>query len=94
MYIWIQVSPRLDTRRWDYLNVVRNSFLKAFSSINDMVPYDKVLREFNKRVPTAKKLITRPIMTVTSPNSPHIALTYTKLRSDHFFDHNYPPSWS
>ena len=56
--------------------------------------YDKVSREFKKRVPSAKKLITRPIMTITSPNSPHIALTYTKLRSDHFFDHNYPPSWS
>ena len=42
----------------------------------------------------AKKLITRPIMTVTSPNSTHIALTYTKMRFDNFFDHTYPPSWS
>ena len=42
----------------------------------------------------AKKLITRPIMTVTSPNSTHIALTYTKMRFDNFFDHTYHPSWS
>ena len=29
-------------------------------------------------------------MTVTSPNSAHIALTYTKMRFDNFFDHTYP----
>ena len=56
--------------------------------------HDKVSRKLTNGVPNAKKLITRPIMTVTSPNSPHIALTYTKLRFDHFFDHTYPPSWS
>ena len=31
-------------------------------------------------------------MAVTLPNSPHIALTYTKFRFDHFFDLTYPPS--
>ena len=56
--------------------------------------YDKVSRKLTNGGTNAKKLITRPIMTVTSPNSPHIALTYTKLRFDHFFDHTYPPSWS
>ena len=56
--------------------------------------YVKVSRKLTNGVPNAKKLITRPIMTVTSPNSPHIALTYTKLRFDRFFDHTYPPSWS
>ena len=58
------------------------------------IGYDKVSRKLTNGVPNAKKLITRPIMTVTSPNSPHIALTYTKLRFDRFFDHTYPPSWS
>ena len=33
-------------------------------------------------------------MTETSPNSPHIALTYTKMSFENFFDHTYPPSWS
>ena len=51
-------------------------------------------RSVNNGETNAKKLITRPIMTVTSPNSPHIVLTYTKLRFDNFFDHTYPPSWS
>ena len=45
--------------------------------------------EFDERVPTAKKLITRPIMAVTSPNSPHITFTYTKFRFDHFFYQTY-----
>ena len=56
--------------------------------------YVKVSRKLTNGKKNAKKLITRPIMTVTSPNSPHIALTYTKLRFDCFFDHTYPPSWS
>ena len=56
--------------------------------------YDEVSRNANNSETNAKKLIMRPIMTVTSPNSPHIALTYTKMRFDNFFDHTYPPSWS
>ena len=56
--------------------------------------YDEVSRNAHNGETNAKKLITRPIMTVTSPNSPHIALTYTKMRFDNFFDHSYPPSWS
>ena len=43
------------------------------------IEYDKVSREFNKRVPRTKKLITRPIMAVTSPNSPHITFTYMDI---------------
>ena len=50
--------------------------------------------EFDERVPTAKKLITRPIMAVTSPNSPHITFTHTKFRFNHFWDQTYPPSGS
>ena len=60
----------------------------------EFIVYVKVSRKLTNGETNAKKLITRPIMTVTSPNSPHIALTYTKLRFDHFFDHTYPPSWS
>ena len=56
--------------------------------------YDEVSRNAHNGETNAKKLITRPIMTVTSPNSPHIALTYTKMRFDNFFDQTYPPSWS
>ena len=56
--------------------------------------YVEVSRNAHNGETNAKKLITRPIMTVTSPNSPHIALTYTKMRFDNFFDHTYPPSWS
>ena len=44
--------------------------------------YDEVSRNAHNGETNAKKLITRPIMTVTSPNSPHIALTYTKMRFD------------
>ena len=51
-------------------------------------------RSVNNGETNAKKLITRPIMTVTSPNSPHITFTDTKFRFDHFFDQTYPPSWS
>ena len=46
----------------------------------------KVSCEFNERVPTANKLITRPIMAITSPNSPHITFTHTKFRFHHFWD--------
>ena len=67
-------------------------FHKALPSLRST--YDKVSRKLNNGETNAKKLITRPIMTVTSPNSPHIALTYTKMRFDNFFDHTYPPSWS
>jgi len=56
--------------------------------------YVKVSRSVNNGETNAKKLITRPIMTVTSPNSPHITFTDTKFRFDHFFDQTYPPSWS
>ena len=56
--------------------------------------YVEVSRNANNGETNAKKLIRRPIMTVTSPNSPHIALTYTKMRFDNSFDHTYPPSWS
>ena len=56
--------------------------------------YDEVLRSVNNGVDERQKLITRPIMTVTSPNSPHITFTDTKVRFDHFFDQTYPPSWS
>ena len=63
-------------------------FHKALPSLRST--YDKVSRKLNNGETNAKKLITRPIMTVTSPNSPHIALTYTKLRFDHFFYHTYP----
>ena len=38
----------------------------------------------NNSETNANKLITRPIMTITSPNLPHIALTYTKMRYDNF----------
>ena len=47
-----------------------------------------------KRVPPAKKLITRSIMPETSPNSPHITLTHPKSRFVHFWDQPQPPSWS
>ena len=50
--------------------------------------------ELKKRVPPAKKLITRSIMPETSPNSPHITLTHPKSRFDHFWDPPQPPSWS
>ena len=50
--------------------------------------------EFKKRVPPAKKLITRSIMPETSPNSSHITLTHPKSRFDHFWDPPQPPSWS
>ena len=50
--------------------------------------------EFKKRVPAAKKLITRSIMPETSPNSPHITLTHPKSRFAHFWDQPQPPSWS
>ena len=56
--------------------------------------YDKVSYEFKKRVPAAKKLITRSIMPETSPNSPHITLTHPKSRFAHFWDQPQPPSWS
>ena len=67
-------------------------FHKALPSLRST--YDKVSRKLNNGETKANKLITRPIMTVTSPNSPHIALTYTKMRFDNFFDQTYPPSWS
>ena len=70
----------------------------ALSQINLLpeifITYDEMSRNANNSETNAKKLITRPIMTVTSPNLPHIALTYTKMRYDNFFDHTYPPSWS
>ena len=50
--------------------------------------------EFKKRVPAAKKLITRSIMPETSPDSPHITLTHPKSRFVHFWDQPQPPSWS
>ena len=59
-----------------------------------LFPYDKVSYEFKKRVPPAKKLITRSIMPETSPNSPHITLTHPKSRFVHFWDQPQPPSWS
>ena len=52
--------------------------------------YVEVSRNANNSETNAKKLITRPIMTVTSPNLPHIALTYAKMRFDNFFEHTYP----
>ena len=59
-----------------------------------MLVYDKVSYEFKKRVPAAKKLITRSIMPETSPNSSHITLTHPKSRFGHFWDLPQPPSWS
>ena len=75
-------------RFWCSMTLFRLVIFKARSS------YDEVSRNAHNGETNAKKLITRPIMTVTSPNSPHIALTYTKMRFDNFFDHSYPPSWS
>ena len=49
------------------------NIFKGLSQTGHSNTYDKVSRKLTNGVPSAKKLITRPIMTVTSPNSPHIA---------------------
>ena len=69
-------------------------YLKSRLNCVLLTRYVKVSRSVNNGETNAKKLITRPIMTVTSPNSPHITFTDTKFRFDHFFDQTYPPSWS
>ena len=53
--------------------------------------YDKVLYEFKKACHPNKKIITRSIMPVTSPNSPPITLTHPKSRFDSFWDPTHLP---
>ena len=83
-----------------YIQVYKHRFTDVDIDICDKQKYKdnryryvEVSRNAKNSETNAKKFITRPIMTETSPNSPHIALTYTKLRFDNFFDHTYPPSW-
>ena len=49
---------------------------------------------FKKRVPPAKKLIPRAILTVNSPKSPGMDFTHPKSRFEIFWDPTQPPSWS
>ena len=74
----IEYSPTIDKIKYKH-------FLEHIFIISNILPlYDKVSRKLNNGVPNAKKLITSPIMAVTSPNSTHITFTYTKFRFGHF----------
>ncbi len=99
---WFSLKNWSPTTKLFFLAFKKNHFSDPFWSNDaskcctwlESCGYVEVSRNANNSETNAKKLITRPIMTVTSPNSPHIALTYTKIRFDNFFDHSYPPSWS